>query len=201
MVLPNQLTILRIILTPIFLYLFLTGNPLLIQISLAVFIIAALTDWYDGWLARKFNYITDWGRFWDPLADKILTSAAFFGFVFVGLLPLWMVLLIVTRDIIVTFLRRYAEGRGYIFVTSYYAKWKTLLQMIFLYYLLLLHVGKNTVEIYSGNENLFSLLLNENLIYFVMLLITLITVHSGITYLMKNKSLIEKLFSETNKLV
>jgi CDP-diacylglycerol--glycerol-3-phosphate 3-phosphatidyltransferase len=201
MVFPNQLTILRIILTPVFLYLFLSGNPLLIQISLVVFIIAALTDWYDGWLARKFNYITDWGKFWDPLADKILTSAAFIGFVFVGLLPLWMVLLIITRDIIVTLLRVYAEGRGYMFVTSYYAKWKTLLQMIFLYYLLLLYVGLNTIEIYSGNEYLFTLLLNEKLVYFVMLLITVITVHSGITYLMKNKMLIEKLFSETNKLV
>jgi len=201
MVFPNQLTILRIILTPIFLSLFLSGNPLLIQISLVVFIIAALTDWYDGWLARKFNYITDWGKFWDPLADKILTSAAFIGFVFVELLPLWMVLLIITRDIIVTLLRVYAEGRGYMFVTSYYAKWKTLLQMIFLYYLLLLYVGLNTVEIYSGNEYLFTLLLNEKLVYFIMLLITVITVHSGITYLMKNKMLIEKLFSETNKLV
>lgn len=201
MVFPNQLTILRIILTPIFLYLFLSGNPLLIQLSIVVFIVAALTDWYDGWLARKFNYITDWGKFWDPLADKILTSTAFLGFVFVELLPLWMVLLIITRDIIVTLLRVYAEGRGYVFVTSYYAKWKTLLQMIFLYYLLLLYVGLNTVEIYSGNEYLFTLLLNEKLVYFVMLLITVITVHSGITYLMKNKMLIEKLFSETNKLV
>ena len=81
MTLPNQLTILRIILTPIFLYLFLSEDPLLIQISIGVFIVAALTDWYDGWLARKFNYITDWGKFWDPLADKILTSAAFLGFV------------------------------------------------------------------------------------------------------------------------
>jgi len=68
MVLPNQLTILRIILTPVFLFLFLSNDPVYNQIALAVFIIAALTDWYDGWLARKFNYITNWGKFWDPLA-------------------------------------------------------------------------------------------------------------------------------------
>ena len=117
MTLPNQLTILRIILTPVFLYLFLSSDPLLIQISLAVFFIAALTDWYDGWLARKYNYISDWGKFWDPLADKILTSTAFLGFVFVGLLPLWMVLLIIVRDLVVTLLRAYAESRGYNFVT------------------------------------------------------------------------------------
>jgi len=201
MTLPNQLTILRIILTPIFLYLFLSKNPLLIQISLGVFIIAALTDWYDGWLARKFNYITDWGKFWDPLADKILTSTAFIGFVFVGLLELWMVVLIIIRDLIVTLLRIYAQSRGYNFVTSYYAKWKTVLQMVFLYYLLLLYGGLNTTEVYSGNEKLFDKLANTNLIYIIMLIITLITVHSGITYLLKNKHLIKKLFNETNKLV
>jgi len=201
MTLPNQLTILRITLTPIFLYLFLSKEPLLIQISLGVFFIAALTDWYDGWLARKFNYITDWGKFWDPLADKILTSTAFLGFVFVGLLELWMVILIIFRDLIVTLLRIYAESRGYNFVTSYYAKWKTVFQMVFLYYLLLLYGGLNTKEIYTGNENLFNQLSNKDLIYLIMFVITLITVHSGVTYLLKNKHLIKKLFNETNKLV
>ncbi|MFZ1281024.1 MAG: CDP-diacylglycerol--glycerol-3-phosphate 3-phosphatidyltransferase [Ignavibacteriaceae bacterium] len=201
MTLPNQLTILRIILTPIFLYLFLSSNPFYIQISLAVFFIAALTDWYDGWLARKFNYISDWGKFWDPLADKILTSTAFLGFVLVGLLPLWMVLLIIIRDLVITLLRVYAEGRGYNFVTSYYAKWKTVLQMVFLYYLLILYVGLKTKEVYSDNQDIFLVLSNHNMIYFIMLVITVITVHSGVTYLMKNKLLIEKLFSETNKLV
>lgn len=201
MTLPNQLTILRIILTPIFLYLFLSKEPLLIQISLGVFFIAALTDWYDGWLARKFNYITDWGKFWDPLADKILTSTAFLGFVFVGLLELWMVILIIFRDLIITLLRIYAEARGYNFITSYYAKWKTVIQMVFLYYLLLLYGGLNTVEVYSGNELLFKQLSNKYLIYVIMLAITVTTVHSGITYLLKNKHLIKKLFNETNKLV
>jgi CDP-diacylglycerol--glycerol-3-phosphate 3-phosphatidyltransferase len=201
MVLPNQLTILRIILTPVFFYFFLSDDPAFIQISLGIFLIAALTDWYDGWLARKFNYITEWGKFWDPLADKILTSVAFLGFVFVGLLPLWMVLLIIIRDLIVTLLRVYAEGRGYNFITSYYAKWKTLLQMVFLYYLLVLYVGLNTKEIYTGNEILFGYLLNKDLVYFVMLTITIITVHSGISYLFNNKHLISKLFNDTNKLV
>jgi CDP-diacylglycerol--glycerol-3-phosphate 3-phosphatidyltransferase len=201
MTLPNQLTILRIILTPIFLYLFLSKDPLLIQISIGVFLVAALTDWYDGWLARKFNYITDWGKFWDPLADKILTSTAFLGFVLVGLLELWMVVLIVLRDLIITLLRIYAESRGYNFVTSYYAKWKTVLQMVFLYYLLLLYGGLNTIEIYLGNEQLFNQLSNKNLIYIIMLVITVITVHSGAKYLLMNKDLIKKLFNETNKLV
>ena len=102
MVLPNQLTTLRIILTPVFLFLFISGDPVLIQISLVVYIVAAITDWYDGWLARKFNYITSWGKFMDPLADKILTSTAFFAFVEIGILELWMVILVVFRDLLVT---------------------------------------------------------------------------------------------------
>lgn len=201
MVLPNQLTVLRIILTPVFFVLFISGEPHLIQASLAVFIIAALTDWYDGWLARKFNYITEWGKFWDPLADKFLTSAAFIGFVIIGVLEWWMVTLIVARDVMITLLRLYADSRGRIFITSYYAKWKTLLQMIFLYYLLIVYTAMNTDLIYAGNEIIFSYLWNENLIYFLMLLITLITVHSGYTYIYSNRKLIAEFFSETNKLV
>lgn len=201
MVLPNQLTVLRIILTPVFLYFFLSENPLFIQISLAIYFIAALTDWYDGWLARKFNYITEWGKFWDPLADKILTSAVFIGFVIVKLLPLWMVILIIFRDLSVTLLRVYADSRGYSFRTTYYAKWKTMLQMIFLYYLLILYVAKNTVELYSNYQSIIELLLNKDIVYFVMLVITVITVHSGVTYLLLNKSLIKEMFNETDKLV
>lgn len=201
MVLPNQLTVLRIILTPVFLYFFLSENPLFIQISLAIYFIAALTDWYDGWLARKFNYITEWGKFWDPLADKILTSAVFIGFVIVKLLPLWMVILIIFRDLSVTLLRVYADSRGYSFRTTYYAKWKTMLQMIFLYYLLILYVAKNTIELYSNYQGIIELLLNKDIVYFVMLVITVITVHSGVTYLLLNKSLIKEMFNETDKLV
>lgn len=201
MTLPNQLTVLRIILTPVYLYLFLSDNPTNIQISLGIYVIAALTDWYDGWLARKFNYITEWGKFWDPLADKILTSVVFIGFVIVDLLPLWMVIFIIVRDLSVTLLRVYADSRGYSFRTTYYAKWKTMLQMIFLYYLLILYVAKSTVEIYSTYHNLIKVLLNQDLIYFVMLVITIITVHSGISYLLLNKSLIKQLFNETDKLV
>ncbi|HVO75542.1 MAG TPA: CDP-diacylglycerol--glycerol-3-phosphate 3-phosphatidyltransferase [Ignavibacteriaceae bacterium] len=193
MVLPNQLTILRIILTPVFLFLFLAEDPLLKQISLGIFFIAALTDWYDGWLARKFNYITSWGKFWDPLADKILTSSAFLGFVFLGILELWMVLIIILRDLLVTAFRAYAEYRQIPFTTSYYAKWKTFIQMAFLYYLLIVYVGSTNKSIYSGHEDLFSILLNKNLVYYTMIVITAITFHSGASYLYKNRSLIMRL--------
>ncbi len=193
MVLPNQLTILRIILTPVFLFFFLSEEPLYKQISLGIYIVAALTDWYDGWLARKFNYITSWGKFWDPLADKILTSAAFIGFAILEVVPLWMVIIIILRDFIVTGLRAYADYKNISFPTSYYAKWKTFIQMAFLYYLLLVYTGMHTKQIYTGNEELFSILMNEYFIYITMLIITIITFHSGVLYIFKNRIIIIKL--------
>lgn len=198
MVLPNQLTVLRIILTPIFFYLFLLEDPTLKQISLAIFFIAALTDWYDGWLARKFNYITTWGKFWDPLADKILTSAAFIGFVVLDVIPLWMVIIIILRDFLITLLRAYADYKGMSFPTSYYAKWKTFIQMTFLYYLLLVYAGLNTISFFSENKSLMNILTNHDFIYITMLVITAITLHSGLTYFYKNRLLIIKLFSNEN---
>ncbi|GAB4295075.1 MAG: CDP-diacylglycerol--glycerol-3-phosphate 3-phosphatidyltransferase [Ignavibacteriaceae bacterium] len=194
MTLPNQLTVLRIVLTPVFFFLFLSGKTLHIQISLLVFLIAALTDWYDGWLARKFNYITAWGKFWDPLADKILTSVAFIAFVLVGLIPLWMVLIIVTRDLLITTLRALADYKNIPISTSYYAKWKTFLQMSFLYYLLILYTAVKTPEIYLISPESFDMLLNKEFIYIIMLLITIITFHSGLMYIIQNRKLIGIIF-------
>jgi CDP-diacylglycerol---glycerol-3-phosphate 3-phosphatidyltransferase len=194
MVLPNQLTVLRIILTPFFFFMFLSDDILYKQISLGIFIVAALTDWYDGWLARKYNYITNWGKFWDPLADKILTSAAFLAFVFIDVIPLWMVVLIILRDFVITGLRAYADYKGIVFHTSRYAKWKTFIQMTFLYYLLIVHAGLVTPQIYNSNKEWFAVLLNETFIYLTMLFITIITVHSGFTYFYRNRTLIRNLF-------
>lgn len=198
MVLPNQLTVLRIILTPVFFVLFLSGVPWMIQLSLLVFLIAAITDWYDGWLARKFNYITEWGKFLDPLADKILTSTAFIAFVIINVLPLWMVLLIIIRDLVITLLRVGADYKKMSFSTSYTAKWKTFSQMVFLYYLLFVYTLKTVDWIYTGNENLFTLLTDTAMIYYIMLGITLFTLFTGITYLFRNRRLIREILSLEN---
>jgi len=198
MTLPNQLTILRIILSPVFLYFFLSDIIWMKQVSVAIYIVAALSDWYDGWLARKFNYITSWGKFWDPLADKILTSAAFIGFAVVDLIPWWMVIIIVGRDVVITLLRVFSEMKNYSFTTSYYAKWKTLLQMIFLYYLLILYVAQFTPEINSVYGDLISTLLNGQLIFFIALLITGVTFHSGVLYIVRNWQIILKLLKVEN---
>jgi CDP-diacylglycerol---glycerol-3-phosphate 3-phosphatidyltransferase len=198
MVLPNQLTVLRIILTPVFLFLFLTGQPSLIQISYVIFLVAAITDWYDGWLARKFNYITDWGKFMDPLADKILTSAAFIGFVIVGILPLWMVLIIIFRDLLITFLRIYAEYRKVLFTTTRTAQWKTFLQLFFLYYLLLIYTLNTIEKLHESYKSLFAILMNPFGIYISMLFITLFTAITGLTYIYSNRFIIKQLVRGEN---
>ncbi|KAF0151430.1 MAG: CDP-diacylglycerol/glycerol-3-phosphate 3-phosphatidyltransferase [Ignavibacteria bacterium] len=198
MLLPNQLTVLRIILTPIFILLFLSDDPLLIQISLGVFLIAALTDWYDGWLARKFNYITEWGKFMDPLADKFLTSTAFFGFVFIGILNFWMVLAIVFRDFLITLLRAYADYRKVSFTTSKLAKWKTFSQMFFLYYLLILYTLRTIPSLYESYTTLFLSLLDQQFIFWTMLAISSFTVFTGITYLISNRTLIKQIFTRAH---
>lgn len=198
MILPNQLTVLRIILTPVFLFLFLYENQVLKEISLIIFLAAALTDWYDGWLARKFNYITSWGKFWDPLADKILTSSAFFGFAMVGLIANWMVWVIIFRDLLITLLRVFSDYRGFSFRTSIYAKIKTVLQMIFLYYLLIFFVLSKNDWVQSNYSNFISSLFDEDLLFFLSLFITMITFFTGLQYIFANKSLIKKLFQIEN---
>ena len=194
MVLPNQLTVLRIILTPIFLYFFLSDDPVMIQISSVIFVIAAITDWYDGWLARKFNYITDWGKFLDPLADKILTLTAFYGFVVIDVIPFWMVIIIIIRDMGITLLRIFAEIKKKSFATSRAAQWKTFIQMFFLYYLLIIYTLRTIEPVYNWNPWLFDFLFNKEMIYYIMLLITIFTLYTGIQYLVKNRKMIRKLF-------
>ena len=194
MILPNQLTVLRILLTPVFYFLFRSGNPTLVQISMGVYLIAAFTDWYDGWLARKFNYITEWGKFLDPLADKILNSAAFFAFVYLDILPLWMVIVIVVRDFFTTALRGVADYQHVSFTTLRSAKWKTFLQMAFINYLIFVYAFSITKEIYVGHEHIFSILMNPTFIYYAMLVITLVTFYTGVEYLVKNWQIIKRMF-------
>lgn len=196
MTIPNQLTITRIILTPIFAISFLIDDRTINQFSLFIFLMAALTDWYDGWLARKYNYISELGKFLDPLADKILTSVAFLCFVAVGILEMWMVVLIVIRDLLITLLRIYCEYKNRTLFTSYLAKVKTAIQMIFLYYLLIFFIGlERNLFGFENKKELINIFLNKSLIYYAMLFITLITVYTGLTYIYTNRFTIQELFN------
>jgi len=194
MTIPNQLTVTRIILTPIFAFAFLSDSLILNHLSLIIFLIAALTDWYDGWLARKYNYISDLGKFLDPLADKILTSTALLCFVFVDILNLWMVLIIVIRDLAITLLRIYGQSKKRLFATSYLAKVKTALQMIFLYYLLIAYIGFEKNLFGFESTEIIQILLNKDFINYSLIVITLLTVYTGVEYFYQNRFTLKELF-------
>ncbi len=189
MSLPNQLSALRILLAPIFLFLFLSENTLYKQISLLVFFVAVLTDWYDGWHARKFGLVSRVGIFLDPLADKILTSVAFAGFYFLGIMPLWMLIIIVLRDIIVTLFRSYQEFKGKTMKTSFIAKTKTFIQMTYIFLVVIL-VCLISFNIDANLKGLINEFLYSRLNYFIILVITLITFYTGITYFFERNTLV-----------
>lgn len=185
--LPNQLSILRIVLSPLFLYLFLSDNLLYKKISVGVYLIATITDWYDGWHARKFGVVTKTGIFLDPLADKILTSCAFIGFYLIGMMPLWMVILIVIRDIVITVMRSYSEMNGRTLPTSYIAKVKTFVQMTYIFAILVLFFWSISTNDLSTRVDIGVFLLSEYNFY-AMLVVTLLTVYTGVTYFFEKKS-------------
>ncbi|HQY20768.1 MAG TPA: CDP-diacylglycerol--glycerol-3-phosphate 3-phosphatidyltransferase [Ignavibacteria bacterium] len=192
MSLPNQLSILRILLAPLFLFLFLSEDQLYKELSIVVFLLAVFTDWYDGWHARKFGLVSKLGIFIDPLADKILTSAAFIGFYFMGFMPIWMVLITVVRDLIITILRSYHEIKGITMKTSFIAKTKTFIQMTYIFSIVLL-IG---IQTYSENievKNSINDFLFSNVNYLLMLLVTLLTLITGITYFFEKNNAVNSL--------
>jgi CDP-diacylglycerol--glycerol-3-phosphate 3-phosphatidyltransferase len=134
--LPNALTILRILITPVFLALLLMGTLLTQLAALILFIVAAITDWLDGRLARHYQLDSRVGRFLDPLADKILVLGAFIALPFLpqmgALIPWWAIGLLAARDLAVTLLRSWAESRGRSIPTRNEAKIKTAVQLTFL---------------------------------------------------------------------
>lgn len=192
--LPNQLTILRIILTPIFVALLLVGDAFSTQLSLFVFIVAALTDWYDGWAARKLGYGSRLGKFLDPLADKILSSAALLAFVLLDLIEVWMVCIIVGRDILVTAFRAYAEWKNKPIVTAFTAKVKTFSEMVVIFYILILHTLRHTPVVWRDHRAIVETMMDAMVLNGLMLLITLFTVWTGVAYLIENRKMIRELY-------
>ncbi len=178
---PNQLSLLRLILAPVFLFLFISESDSSRRVAFAIFVIAIFTDWYDGMHARKYGQISKVGIFLDPLADKFLTSAAFLAFYSMGIMPLWMVLIIVVRDILMTLLRSYEEMNGRTLKTSFAAKTKTFIQMAYIFGIVLLVSIKSffpessiAIEI----DNFFHSTAN----YILALTVTIITLLTGMSY-------------------
>jgi CDP-diacylglycerol--glycerol-3-phosphate 3-phosphatidyltransferase len=197
---PNQLTFLRMLLAPVFVAFLFSADPVLRQLSPLVFVIAMLTDWYDGWVARRWGYVTRWGTFLDPLADKIVTSAALIAFVYLNLVPSWTVWVIVIRDIAVTFLRSYSELKGKPFDTSKMAKSKTFLQFAMIYYILLAYVARDTEYFRQRYSALLDQLLQPSLLYASMVVIAVFTLLTGVLYVIGNWTTVRELYGSSNRI-
>ncbi len=131
--LPNKLTILRIIMIPFFvLFMLLDGgaNQTYRYIAAVIFIVASFTDLLDGKIARKYNLVTNFGKFMDPLADKLLVCSGLICFVGLGALPAWIVIIIISREFIISGFRLVASDNGVVIAASYWGKFKTVSQMI-----------------------------------------------------------------------
>ena len=129
--LPNKLTIFRVILIPFFIIaLLVPGIPAGNWIALAIFIVASLTDLLDGKIARKYNLVTNFGKFMDPLADKLLVCSALICLVELSRIPSWMVVIIIAREFTISGFRLIAADNGVVIAASYWGKFKTTFQMI-----------------------------------------------------------------------
>ena len=131
--LPNKLTVLRVILIPFFVVSMMIengANQTFRYVDEAIFIIASLTDMLDGKIARKYNLVTNFGKFMDPLADKLLVCSALICLIQLGQLPAWMVIIIVSREFIISGFRLVAAEQGIVIAASYWGKFKTTFQMI-----------------------------------------------------------------------
>lgn len=167
--LPNKLTIFRVILIPVFIIALMSGiipEPVNRYVGVVIFCVASFTDYLDGHIARKYNLVTNFGKFMDPLADKLLVSSALICMIELGFLPAWIVIIIISREFIITGFRLIAAEGGLVIAASWWGKIKTVTQMLMII-LVLLGVGG-----IIGN--------------ILIILATVFTVISGIDYIVKN---------------
>lgn len=168
----NKVTVLRLLLIPVFLVLYYNYGTTY-NIAAIVFVIASLTDAIDGHLARSRNLVTTFGKFVDPLVDKLLTMAAFVVLVESGIIPAWAVIIIIARELIITGFRTLAADKGITIAASKWGKLKTTSQMISLVLLLLNNTSLNKIGVY---------------VFYIAVLLTII---SGLDYIVKNKEVLD----------
>ena len=167
----NKLTLLRVLLIPVFLVVLYLQFPFHMYYALAVFILASATDFVDGYIARHYNMITDFGKFMDPLADKMLVMAALLWFVEMNRFPAWALLIVVVREFAVTGLRLIAVERGRVIAAAWSGKIKTASTMVCICIMLVFH--------------------NLTLDVVCVAIILATTIYSGIEYFVKNKDVID----------
>jgi len=193
---PNIITALRVLLTPLVVVLMMSDDVVLVQLSGLIFVVAAISDWYDGWYARRYNAMSPFGRFFDPLADKFLIGAVFFAFEAMGLFALWMVVVIVARDVVVTVLRIVADVKGTPVVTSRLAKLKTALQLIFLSYVVGVHVVGHVAWIVEAcGPNVLGSLASDGIVTGGMLVLTALSLVTMIQYLFQNRNIVRSVLN------
>jgi len=173
--LPNKLTMLRVIMIPFFIvFLLVPVTPYDKWIALAIFILASLTDLLDGKIARKYNLVTNFGKFMDPLADKLLVCSALICLIELNKIPAWMVIIIIAREFIISGFRLVASDNGVVIAASYWGKFKTTFQMAAVCLLI--------ADIEAIN------LLTQIILWIAVIL----TVVSLIDYLVKNKDVMKE---------
>ncbi len=175
--LANKITMFRVILIPVFLACMLIDFQYSQYISALIFIIAACTDALDGYIARKYDQITNFGKFVDPLADKLLTMAALVVLVEKGKIPALAVVIILAREFIITGLRTLAASEGIVIAASWWGKLKTITQMVAIILILIGNFPFNKLGIPL-----------DIIMLYVAVIITII---SGIDYMLKNKHLFD----------
>ena len=188
---PNILTIARIFITPIFLAVILMDTlPHRFLIACVIFSIASITDAIDGHLARKNNQITNFGKFLDPIADKILTTSALLAFMSMGLCNIWIIMLVLTREFAIASVRMIAAAGGVVIPANIWGKIKTVSQMVFTILIMLLGEAYYIVE--TSYAELFARLPDLSLVSNGLLWITaILTIISGVIYLNDSKKIID----------
>lgn len=176
--LANKLTLARIILVPIFMIVLLNKIPYGMYLAAGIFTIAAITDTLDGYIARSRNQITKFGKFVDPLADKLLVTAALVCLVQMGKLPAWMVVVIISREYTISILRAIAASEGIVIAASWWGKLKTITQIIAIISILL-------------NNFPFSLI-GFPFSMIMLWIAVILTIVSGIDYLYLNKQIFKQ---------
>ena len=185
---PNKLTVARMIATPVFMALLLFEFPHHYLAALILFIAASLTDLIDGKLARKNNMITDFGKFLDPLADKMLTTAAFLGFIEKGIGHgiTWIAFIVLLREFLITSLRLISAGRGKVIAANMWGKCKTVSQMVAIIFVLASQYLMSVVT--PADAALLAITVITDVVLWVSAALTVI---SGLTYVKENKQFID----------
>jgi len=190
--LANRVTMARILLTFVFMLIFSRQGLLPKILALVIFTIAALSDLFDGMIAKKKNMVTDFGRLMDPIADKILVLAAFAAFLEIQLIEAWMFVIIVSREILITSLRLFALNKGKILSAVRAGKHKTFSQMAVIFYILGFIVVKESVKTYSVWNPVWEDFFRQSIN--VLMFVTVgLTLYSGISYLWENRKIVAKL--------